>query len=336
MKQDRLEASPVSSETNLPTRSKPESSTAGHSHQSAHPNTFILGAAKSGTTTLYEVLRRHPEVYMSEPKEPRFFELEFEQGIDHYCQKYFRGWTGQPIIGEARSRHLYVPFIPERIFQCFPGAQLIAVLRDPIDRAHSDWWMHYGQRKERLAFPDAIERNLSELEAGQRFTGPNGPDEWANHLERTDHGRRILHRTYIDEGYYAVQLQRYLKLFPTNSFLILFFEDLIRRPHETLRQVGQFLGLQDTLTVDDLPRFNAALSPFLNRVIRFGQVTRLVRLLPSRAKPIIHHHLSRYGKRPPIEPSVLRKLEEHYESHNEALTTLLGRPVSWAMPEEAK
>ena len=96
------------------------------------PDFFILGAAKAGTTSLFELLKLHPDVFMSSPKEPFFFEYEYEKGLGFYSRTYFRGWNGQKRIGEARVSHLLLPFVPGRIRASRPEARLIAILRDPV------------------------------------------------------------------------------------------------------------------------------------------------------------------------------------------------------------
>jgi hypothetical protein len=88
------------------------------------PNFFILGAPKSGTTTLYHALEKHPAVHLSTPKEPYYFEDEYEQGTEFYWRTYFAAArTGQPLIGDARRAHLDLPYVPQRIHATVPDAR---------------------------------------------------------------------------------------------------------------------------------------------------------------------------------------------------------------------
>jgi hypothetical protein len=89
------------------------------------PNFFILGAAKCGTSSLRGYLSRHPEVFMSDPKEPFFFEAEYEKGFDFYWRRYFSDWQGEPAIGEARHRNLFLPYVTKRIAASVPDAKLL-------------------------------------------------------------------------------------------------------------------------------------------------------------------------------------------------------------------
>lgn len=103
------------------------------------PSFFILGAAKCGTTSLHAYLGQHPDVCVSDPKEPFFFEAEFDRGATYYFNRYFSHWAGERIVGEARHRNLYMPYIPERILRFNPRARLIICVRNPTERAISHW-----------------------------------------------------------------------------------------------------------------------------------------------------------------------------------------------------
>ena len=128
------------------------------------PNFFIIGAAKSGTTSLYHYLKQHPQIYMSPVKEPRFFAFHGETlEIDRYDQlsradlrliladsitkpsdylALFNGVKDEKAIGEASPLYLQIPQVAARIHQFIPHAKLLAVLRNPIDRTYSQFLMH--------------------------------------------------------------------------------------------------------------------------------------------------------------------------------------------------
>jgi hypothetical protein len=111
----------------------------------ASPSFFVVGAAKSGTTSLHVYLDQHPDIFMSKPKEPFFFEAEYDRGFDFYYRRYFGGWKGQREVGESRHRNLYFPFVPARIHAYNPEARILAVLRNPVERAISHWWHWYAR-----------------------------------------------------------------------------------------------------------------------------------------------------------------------------------------------
>ncbi|MGH9464592.1 MAG: sulfotransferase domain-containing protein, partial [Thermoanaerobaculia bacterium] len=217
------------------------------------PNFLILGAAKSGTTSLYHYLGQHAEVFFSEPKEPTFFEASWERGLEHYWRSYFAGWGGQPAVGEARAYNLFLPYVPDRIRQSVPDARLIAVLRHPVERAHSHWWHRFARAQERLPFVEALRRNRRELEQGRTFAGAAGPRQWRRGLDRNTSATR--YGLYLELGLYAEQLERYLSLFPRSRIRVVFFEDLRRDPRAVTRELWGFLGLAaDRPLVDPRPQ----------------------------------------------------------------------------------
>lgn len=135
------------------------------------PNFLIIGAAKSGTSSIYDYLKQHPQIYMSSIKEPIFFAFEGEQidefgpfnddplakgtltnsatNIDDY-QALFRDVDGEKAIGEASVRYLYFSKSPNRIKKYIPEAKLIAILRNPVDRAYSHFLMNLRKQFEPL------------------------------------------------------------------------------------------------------------------------------------------------------------------------------------------
>ncbi len=126
----------------------------------AFPSFFVVGAAKSGTTSLHVYLDQHPDIFMSKPKEPFFFEAEYDRGPEYYYRRYFGGWDGQREVGESRHRNLYFPYIPARIHQYNPEALILAILRNPAERAISHWWHWYARGKEDLGLFDALQADL--------------------------------------------------------------------------------------------------------------------------------------------------------------------------------
>lgn len=109
--------------------------------QMDRPTFLLLGAGKAGTTALPWYLGRHPDVLVSQPKEPNFFDTEYGRGLGYYWDTYYGAWNGKTAAGEARAINLLLPFVAERIRDCTPDARLIVTLRDPADRAfsHGGW-----------------------------------------------------------------------------------------------------------------------------------------------------------------------------------------------------
>jgi hypothetical protein len=187
------------------------------------PNLFVLGAAKCATSTLHVYLGRMDDVCMSKPKEPFFFEAEFEKGLDYYRQAYFSHWRGERIIGESRHRNLYLPFVPERIKGINPNAKLIVLVRNPIDRAFSHWFHNFSRNSENLDFAHAIQADWQRIESGLQYESEEEIEKHKLHLIPRSPGGEIglgLYRTYNRNLTYSYRLYRIFQRFIENTRLI--------------------------------------------------------------------------------------------------------------------
>lgn len=300
------------------------------------PNFFVLGAAKCGTTSLYHYLNQHPDVFFSTPKEPVFFEAQYERGLDFYRSHYYAGHRGERAIGEARTYHLYLPFVPQRLHESFPEAKLIALLRDPVDRAYSHWWHRFTRRLETRSFEDAIAHNEALLADGPRFVGEEGARAWAREVNLETTAAR--HPTYLDLGYYALQLERYRALFPHEQLRVLFFEDLSADPEACVRGLWQWLGVDPAPGLTDESAQNVANdvleSPLWRPLARASRALSLQTLLPRGLKTRLRERFQGTpAVRPALAPETRERLRAHFEPHNRALAALLERDLSaWIEP----
>ena len=305
---------------------------------SQRPNFLVLGAAKSGTTSLYAYLDTHPDVFFSSPKEPVFFEAEYERGLAYYWQRYFEGWSGQHAIGEARSYNLYLPYVPQRIAETLDGPRLIAVLREPGARAYSHWWHRVTRRIEKLSFEEALEENQRELEAGIRFEGEEGARAWRKGLTRNL--TVASHATYLDLGFYAEQLRRYLELFPAQNLKVVLFEDLAEDPVAVTREMWRFLGVDPDVELSNTEAHNPA-----HDVMETAAWTHLTqinkklgysRLLPRGLRRLGRRLLTgRPAERPAMRSETRSFLHEYFAARNRDLESLIERDLSaWKPPSE--
>jgi len=290
------------------------------------PNFFILGAARCGTTSLYRSLERHPDVLMSSPKEPVFFEAEWERGAKYYWEKYFSAWAGQRRVGEARPANLFLPFVPQRIRELAPDAKLIVVLRDPVDRAYSNWRLRRLDGLEPASFDQAIQDNLASLESGRTFAGEAGEKLWrdrANRVRGPD-GMRV----YVELGYYAEQLSRYLEWFPRRQIEVLWFEDLCRNAAEVVRGAWDFLGVDPDLGTHESVPHNASLSPKLRPLVRLARSARVGSFLSPGTMARLRNAASKLVPDKSMDAAAARFLQEHYEPHTRALEALVEKDLS--------
>jgi hypothetical protein len=289
---------------------------------------FILGAAKCGTTSLHFYLNQHPSILMSRPKETLFFEKEFDKGVAHFRSVYFPDWRKEQLLGEARHRNLLLPYVPPLVAQSFPNAKLIVILRNPVDRAYS----HYLHRKNRgfesLPFQNALEKDLQRIQCGGSFNIPEGREKYLNQL--APDGASMEYRTYLDCGYYAEQIQRYLKYFDRNQLLVLFLEDLKKDPisfySDTLAFLDPKLPLVDVLFSPKnrrTNRINIVLSKFLSKHHRFRAS------IPPFLKEFFQSITMRLTASGQDIPDDTRAwLVSHYMEHNQKLENLTGRDLS--------
>jgi hypothetical protein len=290
---------------------------------------MILGAIKGGTTSLYFYLSQHPDVLFSTPKEPVFFEYEYARGLEYYQRTYFSALRQERAIGEARGLNLFLPFVPDRILATLPEVRFIVILRDPVERAFSHWWMRRCQGLESLSFTDAVAENLERLAAGQGFEGEEGARQWLAGFDPVALLSRA--RIYVDAGYYAQQLQNYYARFPRERIKVVFFEDLQGDPEALVRELWSFLGVDSDVPLTGLLPYNPAVPSQLSGLFRFAYQHGLTRLIPPGIGLRLRHWVSRIGSPPRIEPGIELWLRQHYASHNRALEQLLSCDLShWA------
>lgn len=305
------------------------------------PNLFILGAAKCGTTTLHTYLGELPDVCMADPKEPFFFEAEFDQGLDFYQRKYFSHWQGEPVIGEARHRNLYLPYVPQRIYQVNPNAKLIVLARDPVERAFSHWYHNFVRDSEELKFVDALHEDLKRIERGLCCDTPGEIKQHIANLPREAPGKVLglgLYRTYLDSGYYYEQIVRYLNLFPRDSLRVFLFEDLIARPAQIIDEIIAFLDLDPNVNkftgmIWKNPRKHLIdkSSPYYGIFRSVKYISRrlnVLHLLPKRMRKFGRNLLLPTQKVPKMDRRTRNWLSEHYYEHNQKLSKFLGRDLS--------
>jgi len=296
------------------------------------PNFMLLGTIKGGTTSLCSYLSQHPDVLLSSPKEPVFFEYEYERGLEYYQRTYFSALRNERAVGEARVLNLFLPFVPDRILATLPEVRFIVILRDPVQRAFSHWWMRRCQGVETLSFKDAVAANLERLAAGQRFEGEQGARQWLTGFDPVAFRSRA--RIYVDAGYYAEQLQNYYARFPRERVKVMFYEDLKRDPEGVVRELWSFLGVDPDVAFRSLPPYNPAVPSRLFWLFRFTYRLGFQRLIPPSVGSRLRHLASGLGSPPRIETGIERWLYQHYAPHNRALEELLSCDLShWALPE---
>jgi hypothetical protein len=196
------------------------------------PDCIIIGAQKAGTKSLVWSLTRHPAVGGSLRGEDDYFSWHYDQG-GHWPQYLARF----PVRGEVQCvtvsspSYLFHPPTAHRVRHAVPEVRLIALLRNPVDRAYSQYQMNVRKQIEPLSFAEAIAAEPERLRGSQHWTDA----QW----------RQGSRAAYLTRGLYAEQVERWLELFPREQLLILKSEDFFQRPDEALRRTLAFLALSD-------------------------------------------------------------------------------------------
>jgi hypothetical protein len=290
------------------------------------PNFLIIGAAKSGTTSLYHYLDQHPQIFMSPMKGPRFFAMEGQQPAFTGPQddvvnsrtittaasylELFRGATDERAIGEASDWYLSSVDAPGRIQKYIPDVRLIAVLRQPADRAFSSY-MHFARNGfEPLPFEDALAAEDERIAAG-----------WSP---------LFAHR---GRGFYAAQLKRYFAHFDREQIRVYLYDDLERDPAALVRDIFGFLDVDPTFAPATDVVFNKSGIPksgFVHRFLTEPSAMKdavkavMPRQLRKRLKASVQ---SRNLADQRVPPRLRRKLTAEYRDDILELQDLLHRDL---------
>lgn len=204
---------------------------AGNNHTDSKPPAFIIiGQAKSASTALFQSLCTHPRVEAPLLKEPQFWSQHYEAGLDWYYSHFppLAGNSGI-ISGEASVTYIYHPEAPSRISGELPHIKLIVMLRDPVNRAYSDYWMHVRMGNESRRWEDIVNKDLA--------AWPCCP------LESDEYEKGGWLSTYLLQSAVLMHLKRWTMHFPREQMLILQNAELARDLPGTLGRVFGFLDL---------------------------------------------------------------------------------------------
>jgi hypothetical protein len=267
------------------------------------PDFLIIGAMRSGTTTLARLLQAHPEVFVPPVKEIHYFDQNFDKPVDWYRQ-WFRDADGARAAGEASATYMAEPQAPARMAGVVPEARLVAILRDPVDRAYSHYWHERKLGREQLGFREA-------LEAEPKRTA-------------TDEVLPRLRFAYLERSRYLPQLQAVCEHYPRESLHVLILEEFERDPKAQFLSVCRFLGVDQSFVPAEVGRvFNRYAEP---RSARLMQAAGRIPWRPLR-RAVDRVNVRRYGY-PPMDDDLRRELTTRLAEDNRALAEWLGRDLS--------
>ncbi len=289
------------------------------------PNFFIIGANKSGTTALYRYLWQHPEIFLSPRKEPNFF--AYGEGDIAYpnivtdLQEYmalFAGVAGETAIGEGSTSYLHNPSSIERIRQRIPDARIVAVLRQPAERAYSNFV---------AAGMDGVESD-SDFATALMQQESGVPDDWPAEYSLLNWGYKRL-------GFYFEPVRQYLQAFDREHIRIYLYDDFQSDPKAMLKDIFGFLRVDEGFVPDMSVRHNIsgipknrALHDWMNRA-KFW-VPAYKALVPQKLRQKIRYSMLRLNLQPasPMPKDLRRTLDAEYREDILKLQDLIGRDLS--------
>ena len=290
------------------------------------PNFLLIGAEKAGTTSVHNHLRAHPEVFMSRVKEPLFFAFEGQTlafrgptgginrravtTLDRY-QALFEGAERYRAIGESSATYLYHDRSPERAAHYVPNAKLIVILRNPADRAYSNFMQAVRIGAEPLDFGAALEAEPERIAA-----------QWSPFFY------------YKSKGWYDEQLSRWMTHFPPEQFLFLLYDDLRANPLDVMRRIYEFIGVNPDFRPDVEVHYNLSgkpLSPGLHQFIKgnspIHSLSRMI--MPAKLRARLKTDIMRWNlARPSMPPQSRARLLADYAPDIAKLGPRIGRDLS--------
>ena len=286
---------------------------------------LIVGAQKAGTTSLYEYLSKHDEIFMPFLKELNYFsnDQNYAKGEGYY-HDFFSGVQSSLILGEASPQYMYSPDIARRIFDYSPSIKLIMCLRDPADRAYSHFRMNKRRGKEINCFETIVLQQIMSYEE----TGVCHEDPEFD---------------YLGLGLYGNKIKSFLRYFESSQIKVVWSDDLDGNRKKTVDDVIFFLGLNSKINPDTVEKkFHTggeARFPRLYQLFVLGQkapspIKQLIKTVigKDRLGGMLHRLDTQFfidSKRDEMEVSIRAKLDDFYAKDAELISELVGVEAPW-------
>ena len=209
------------------------------------PNFIFAGAPKSGSSTLFEYIKQHPDICMSKVKEPFFFDFNYYKGTRYY-ESIFDHYQGEKIIGEATVWYMSWQSVPERMYELLPNAKLLFVLRNPTERAFSNY--------------------LMDLRSGRYV-----PQQTFGYVIKNEKKIKGLDRRIVSGGLYYTHLARFEQYFPRDQMLIILYDDLKQNMQETCRRIYEFLDVDISFRSSIKKKYMT--NPYLSNIERLAYIS---------------------------------------------------------------
>lgn len=290
------------------------------------PNYILLGAAKSATTTIYDVLRQNSNVFTPQFKEPHFFNINdnYEKGFSWYLKTYYKNSIDSKVVFDFTPTYLYSKKSAERIFNNLGrDVKFIIILRDPVDRAFSHYLHSKRDGHEKEDFESAIkleQKRLAEYMLDNDFVSE-------------------LRFSYISQGLYYKMIKSYLKFYELNDFLIINFDkEICNNMQETLDRISKFLDIEikNELSKIHSNKSGVSKSQIINKLILNENIFRkfFKKILPYNFRQIIKNKIRNFNKQDfnytPLNLKLKKKIFDVYFKEDVfQLEKLLNKKMDW-------
>jgi len=287
------------------------------------PNFMCIGAAKSGTTSLYDILIQHSQVFIPSFKEPHFFDIPnvYKNGLSWYSNIYFKNVKSEKCIGDFSPTYLFEAKAAKRILNDLGNkVKFIVILRNPVDRAYSHYLHSKRDAHETLPFQEALSKEK-------------------NRINQLDYLSRIRF-SYVEQGLYYKMIKQYFDFFSKENFLIINFEsDFLKNRVETIDKIYKFLDLEKE-DIEVFLKSNQAseakyiwLKQFMKKTGWWRKAIK--QMIPSlKTRQILKNKIQRFNLRQ-ITPPVLDSSEKefiykkYFQDDVYKLENLLNKKMNW-------
>lgn len=294
------------------------------------PNFVVIGAGKSGTTSLYFYLKQHPDIYVPAVKETNFFAVEginlsfsgprdaveaknyFQINTLEKYQALFADAAEEKAIGEVSPYYIYSPRASQGIYRHVPDAKVICILRNPVDRAYSNYLHLFRDGREPLkSFEEAIA-------AEEQRIADNWSPSWH----------------YAHAGFYYELLQRYFEYFHPKQIKVFLYENYISDPQNVVKELFDFLGVDSSFQPDMSTRYNASgipKNPLVHSLLsKRNPIRNIVKdLVPkSISDKVVKFRNSNLDKPPSLSLETRKRLQSRYQPDIIKLQDLIKTDLS--------
>ena len=305
------------------------------------PNFFVVGTVKAGTTSLYQYLANHPDIYMSPLKEPHYFSTDiipskfrpqyrkmlpvdieeylasdlkgninaaFIRNEDQYF-RLFKNVRNEKAIGESSTSYLISKVAAQNIYDFNPNAKIIIILRNPTERAYSHYLMNFKSGSVSGPFKLELEKDIQATPKGWGIT-----------------------RLYADHGFYYEQVKRYIDIFGPDKVKIIFTDSMGINTQQTVRDIYRFLNVNENFIFENYERHNVAMIPrsTLARFIldKASFISFFIKFIPSRFKRSLYNSLFTKTQFPAFEEETKNFLISLYREDILKLQKLIKTDLS--------